>query len=297
MTRRDGLLIAAVFVIGILWGLNWPAVKFMLTEVQPITIRAAAFPLAAAILTIIALVRGHSLLPRADEWPAMIATGLLVVFGFNIMTTFGQLHTEASMAVIIAYTMPGMTAVLAAIFLHERLGSRQLSAVALAMAGVAILVSEDFAGIVADPLGVTFMLLSAFFWALGNVSLKSRVWSLSPLVLTVWFFVASTLVSWPLVLMFEWPGEQGVPSWPVLFTFAFHVLGPMVICYALWTVIVGRLPASVAAITALLAPVVGVVSAIVLLGEPTSWQKGVSLVFVLASIALALAPDSLRRDV
>jgi drug/metabolite transporter (DMT)-like permease len=60
----------------------------------------------------------------------------------------------------------------------------------------------------------------------------------------------------------------------------------MVICYALWTSLVGRLPASLAAIATLLAPFVGVASAVALLGEPLSWQKTLALALVLGSIAL-----------
>ncbi|MBU2533530.1 MAG: DMT family transporter [Alphaproteobacteria bacterium] len=289
MHGRDGKLILAVVVIGVLWGLNWPAVKFMLSEVPPLTLRAMAFPLAAVILAAIARDRRLAFLPPRNEWPLMVVTGLLVVFGFNMMSTFGQLHTEASMAVIIAYTMPGMTAVLAALILKERIAPRQVAAVWLATSGVGVLVSEDLPGLFRDPLGLTFMLLAAFFWALGNIALKSRSWSLSSIVLTVWFFVFSAILSWPIAFIFESPLDQGLPSPAVAWTFAYHVIGPMVICYALWTVIVERLPASIAAITALLAPIVGVTSAVVLLGEPVSWQKSLALLLVLTSIALALA--------
>ncbi len=83
-----------------------------------------------------------------------------------------------------------------------------------------------------------------------------------------------------------------MPSTPVLLTLAYHALGPMVVCYALWTALVGRLSASVAAITSLLAPVVGVSSAVVLLGDAVTWQKIVSLGLILLSIKLAIAPQA-----
>ena len=118
----------------------------------------------------------------------------------------------------------------------------------------------------------------------------ARDWSLPSLALTVWFFVVSAVISWPLAIMTEPPLSETLPSPPVLATLIFHITGPMVVCYALWTVLVGRLTASVAAIAALLAPVVGVVSSIILLSDPLTWQKIVSLVMILASIFLTLAP-------
>ena len=48
-----GAPILTVLLIGLLWGLNWPAVKFMLTEMPPLTIRAVALSLAAIMLAIL----------------------------------------------------------------------------------------------------------------------------------------------------------------------------------------------------------------------------------------------------
>ena len=69
-----------------------------------------AFPIAAVLLAIVAKIRGDSLRPAPGEFFAIALTGLLVVFGFNVLTTLGQMLTETSKAAIIAYTMPAMTA-------------------------------------------------------------------------------------------------------------------------------------------------------------------------------------------
>ena len=278
-------------LIGSLWGLNWPAVKFMLSEMPPLTIRAVAFPVAALLLALIARAAGHRLRPAPRDRGALVLTGFLVVFGFNILTTLGQVLTETSKAAIIAYTMPAFTALFAAFFLGERLGPRSALALAVGMGGLAVLALEDFTALIAEPAGPVIMLFAAVSWALGNVALKARQWSLSSLALTVWFFVVSSVFCWPLVWLFEPPWEQSLPSAPVLWTLSFHALGPMVVCYTLWTMTVGRLPATVAAITALLAPVVGVLSAVILLGDTLSWQKITALALVLVSIALTLRPS------
>lgn len=287
-----GTPLLTVVLIGLFWGLNWPAVKYMLTEMPPMTIRAMAFPVAAICLAAIAWGRGLQLRPEPHEFWPMIITGLLVVCGFNVLTALGQMYTETSKAAIIAYTMPALTAGFAALFLGERLGKLRVIALGVGMAGLAVLASEDLSALVAEPLGPVIMLLAALSWALGNVALKARQWSLPTLSLTVWFFVASSLFIWPLVLVFEPPWQQTVPSTPVLLTLIYHALGPMVVCYALWTALVGRLSASVAAITSLLAPVVGVLSAVVFLGDVVTWQKVIALGMILLSIKLAIAPQA-----
>ncbi len=284
-------MIVMVTMIGLLWGVNWPAVKFLLTELPPITMRAIAFTFAAALLAIISRARGETLLPKPREAPAILLTGLFLIFGFNVLTAIGQTMTETSKAAIIAYTMPALTAGLAVLLLGERLDRQRTFALIIGTVGLAVLASENITPLIADPLGPVVMFFAALSWALGNIALKARKWSLPSLALTVWFFVASAALSWPLAMMLEPPSTRNWPSPPVLATLVFHITGPMVVCYALWTVLVGRLTASVAAIAALLAPVVGVVSSIILLGDPPTWQKLVSLTMILVSILLTLVPS------
>lgn len=294
MTSRSGTpgagAVLAVLLIGLLWGLNWPAVKFMLTELPPITIRAVAFPLTTLVLAAIACARGESLRPARGEIAPIVVTGLLMVCSFNVLVAIGQTLTETSKAAIIAFTMPALTAGLAVVFLKERLDFRIVAALAIGMGGLAVLASEDFAGVAKHPAGPAVMLIGALSWALGNIALKARRWSLTPLALTVWFFGVSAVACWALVLVFEPPWRLGWPSGPVLWVMVYHVLGPMVIGYAVWTALLDRLPATVAALTTLTTPVVGVLSSILLLGDPPTWQKAVALTMIVASILITLAP-------
>lgn len=286
--RLTPFTLVMVALVGILWGLNWPAVKFMLREVPPFTLRAAGFTGGAVVLFCIVRALGHRLRPAPGEALPIIAAGLFVIFGFNITTALGQLLTEASRAAIIAYTMPAITAVLASMFLGERLTQRRIAAVLIGLAGLCVLASVDLAALVAAPLGPFLILMAALSWSIGNVLVQGRKWSLSPLALTFWFFVVSLTLAWPLALWLEpqslaiWPGRA---TWMV---FAFHVAGPMATCYFLWSVLLRRLPATVAAISILTAPTVGVISAIVLLGEPVSWQKIVALGLIVLSIGITL---------
>ena len=86
--------------------------------------------------------------------------------------------------------------------------------------------------------------------------------------------------------VFEAPAEQAALSLPVLAVLIYHIGFPMIVCHAVWVSLVGRLPASVAAIATLLIPVVGVISAALLLGDELGAGKLVALALVLLSVAL-----------
>ncbi|MEO1492158.1 MAG: DMT family transporter [Pseudomonadota bacterium] len=286
MDRPGIATILAVATIGLLWGLNWPAVKFMLTEMPPFTIRGIALSTAALLLGLYARMQGHILVPPWRELPWMALTGLLTIFGFNVLVALGQTVTETSKAAIIAYLMPALTAVFAALFLTERLDTRRLAALGIGMSGIAVLAAENTSDLIARPLGPAIMLASATVWALGTVAMKAGRFTLSPIALTVWFLGLSGLACWPFVLALEPPWEQSMPSRPVIAVLIWHAVLPMVMGYAVWTNLVGKLPAAVAAIATLMAPVVGVASSMILLGDPPGWHKFVALALILASIAL-----------
>ncbi|MEM7211665.1 MAG: DMT family transporter [Pseudomonadota bacterium] len=279
-------MLLAVGLIGLLWGLNWPTVKVLLTEIPPITIRAISLSIAGGVLCLGVWMRGDRLRPAPGEmWPLLLA-GLLTVFGFNVLVTFGQIFTETSRAAIIAYIMPALTAMFSVAFLGERLGPNRIVALLLAIVGIAVMASENLGYLLANPLGPLIMLGSAVSWALGIVASKARTWTIGPTAQAVWFLGASGICCWPLVFVFEPLSGLAMPSPKVLWVMAFHIIGPMLLCYALWTTLVDRLPASVAAIATLLAPVVAVGSSMLLLGDPPTWQKLMALSLIVASIAL-----------
>ncbi len=278
--------IVLVITIGILWGLNWPAVKFILGFVPPWTFRALAFTLGGLLLAIIARGAGESLRVAAHERIELLVAGLLTVFGFNLLTAFGQLLTETSKAAIIAFTMPMWAAIMAAIFLGERFAVNRVASLLLGMTGLTVLIAGDFGHFISHPAGFLFMLGAAVSWAAGTVLLKATAWTTTPLARSAWLVGVAAIPAWAGAVLFERPWTLGIPDAPVLAVFAFHVAGPVALCYAAWVVLVARLPAATAAIGTLLIPVVGVLSSHVLLGDVLTWQKITALGLIVASVAL-----------
>lgn len=287
--------VALVATIGLFWGLNWPTIKFILGEVPPWTLRAAGFALGALLLALLAQGLGQKAIPPRGERLRLALAGLLTVFGFNCLTAFGQLLTETSRAAIIAFTMPMWAALLSALFLAERYTLMRLAALAAGMLGLLVLAYEDLGGFFQAPTGPLLILGAALSWAAGTVLLKSRTWSQPPVGRAAWLVGCSAPLALLLAGIVERPWALPLPSPPVLWVFAYHLVFPMVICHAAWVSLVAGLPASVAAMGTLLIPVVGVLSSALLLGEALTWQRIVALLLVLASIALTFTRRSSFR--
>ena len=105
--------------------------------------RAVSFTAAEVILAaVVKLLKQRLSLEKVEAIPTALV-GIFLIFGFNVLTTFGQLLLETSKATIIAYTMPSITAILAIVYLRERIRFNVLLALLLALIGLAVLASEN----------------------------------------------------------------------------------------------------------------------------------------------------------
>ena len=140
-----GRTVLAVPLLALLWGLNWPAVKTVLTEVAPWTLRTLGMGAGALLLMSLVLLRGQSLRVARDQWPRLVVAALLSVAGFNLLVAFAQLSGTTSRAAIVAFTMPIWAIVLARVVLGERLDRQRGTALALGVAGLALLAGRAMA--------------------------------------------------------------------------------------------------------------------------------------------------------
>jgi len=285
MVQSRFIAVSIVITIGILWGLNWPAVKFVLHDVPPWTFRAIAFSCGGIVLGLIARMSGETLVVPPRDRVAITLASLLTVLGFNIFTAFGQLLTETSKAAIIAFTMPMWAAILSAVFLGEKIGVNKGLSLLLGMSGLAVLLVSGGAEYISRPAGFLVMLGAAISWAAGTVLMKAHNWRIAPLARAAWLVGLSAPPTIIVALLLEHPWTLPVPPLSVMAVMAFHVIGPVAICYAAWTLLIARLPASTAAIGTLLIPVVGVLSSSVLLGDQLTAAKLIALALIVASVA------------
>ena len=276
-------------LLGLFWGLNWPVVKIMLTGLPPFYMRGLAFTSAAAVLIVVVLWQRTPFVPQRSEWLPIAASGLLNVVGFNLCTAFAQLHTTASRAAVLTFTMPLMAVLLAWLILGERISRRGTWALALGCLGIVLLAWPALkqTGHAGSGWGLVFPLLAAFSWALGTAVSKRWVVQGDPARSLAWQLLLGASVC---LLGAQWAGEvlpQRV-SQTVALAFAFHVVLATALAYLLWFKLLARSSAGAAATTTLLVPLVGVLGAMALVGERPSlldWA-GFALVLIGAGTIL-----------
>jgi len=291
-----------LLVLGVLWGLNWPAVKVSLSGISPWTLRSIGLGAAACTLFVLAFARGRSLRIGRRDRPHIVMTGLLNIALFNILLTFAQLGAATSRVAIITYSMPLWATLFARIALGEKLDRVRSIGLAFGASGLAVLIAPLIGGGLLNlPHGILYALAAALAWAAGTVYMKWARINAEPLAIAAWQLLIGALVALTGLLWFEgWPHlDPGTLPVQVICALAYHVFFGMAAAYILWFEIIARLPAGIAALGTLLVPVVGVSSAVLLLGERPSAPDLLGFALIFGAAVCVLLPAGalcLRKD-
>ncbi|MFC7513400.1 DMT family transporter [Herbaspirillum sp. GCM10030257] len=283
-SRSIGLLYLLATSIG--WGLNWPAMKFLLQEWPPLFARGTSGLCAALIIAVIAASTGRSLIvPR--EYVGRISLGAFFnIFAWMGFSTLSMRWLNAGQGALLVYTMPVWATLLAWPFLGRKPSAKSIVGLALCLAGIALLFAGSTSGIgVGKWPGVLFALAAAMLFALGTVAMKPL--PIDPLALVSWQLAIGCL---PMVLfgvLFERP-ELSALSIRGGAVMVYMTLVPMGLCYIMWFAALRRVPPALASIATLLTPVVGVFAAALSLGEPLGLRELGAMALTLAGVATAL---------
>lgn len=278
-------------LLALFWGLNWPAVKLALGALPPFSLRAIGLGSGALLLLLLLVLQRKPLLPPRRSWPGVVLGGVLTIAVFNLATAWAQLNTTTSRAAVLTFTMPMMSALLAWWLLGERPGRHRLLALALGGAGIAVLawpVLAPAAGAARAWKGLLFPLIAAFGWAAGSVALKRWPVDGDRITITAWQLAIGAGCGLAGALLV---GERGLigPLTPVVLSaLAFHIVLGTALAYWLWFRLSEQVDATVAALTTLAVPVVGVLGAMALVGERPGSADWWGFTLVLGGAAAAM---------
>ena len=280
--------ILLVVFLALIWGLNWPAIRVAVLEISPWTFRAICLTAGAATLFALALAKGARLRVPRDEILPLIVVALLNVACFHLFTAFGLTMVEAGRGVILTFTFPLWSVLIGALVFRESLSPSRLWALIFGLAALGLLIGPDALSLGAAPLGSLLCVGAALVWAVATVMMKRRTWSLNSAEFAAWqLAIGAVPVVIGALVIDSAPdfGNLSPQGWiALLYTSAIAVaFGQW-----LWFRILHLLPASIASISTLSIPIVGVFSSALLLGELIGWREGVALLLVLAALFLVL---------
>jgi drug/metabolite transporter (DMT)-like permease len=278
---RTALLVP---LLGIAWGLNWPAVRLCLDEIAPWTLRATGLAFGAAMLFAVLAATGRSAAVPPRHWWRVGAASFFSFSVYGVLTAFAQLLGSTARSSVLAATMPLWTVLLSRLFLAEAIDRRRQIGLGLGAAG---LLALGWPLVEAGELSWSMLLAigAGLSWALGAILQKRFPADAPPLVIAAWqlAFAAVIISAGALVV-------EGLPRrLPVLAStwtaFIYHVLVAQALATLIWVTMIGRLPAGIAAIGSLMVPGIGVVGAALILGEKPTLADWIGLALIVTASA------------
>jgi drug/metabolite transporter (DMT)-like permease len=284
LTRRQLALLAA---LTLMWGLNWPMMKFALREVSPLHFRAITMSGGTLTLLLFFALRGVDLrLARANAW-RVGALALPNIVGWHLCSIVGLAQLPAGRASILAFTMPVWTVLLGVALFRERMTARAWIAVVSAIVAVGLLAANELGALTGRPVGVLWLQAAALCWALGTQLMRRMSIAMPTEAVTVWMMVLGSLFFWAVA-----PLAEAAPAWrqwhaATWWSLAYGVFLNFGYAQIIWFGLARTLPAQASAFSVMAVPLVGIASATALVGEipqPTDW---LAALFVVAAIASA----------
>jgi len=268
------------------WGVAYVPSAWLVETWAPLSAGGARLALGGVILLAVLAALGRSVRPRVGlmsiGWLALTQTVL-----FYGATFWGIAHAGAGLSAVLANTDPLFVAVLATLFLGERLGSLQWFGLALGLLGAACVVWEGPLWPPEVSSAALVVVGGALAWSIGTVvasrSMHARA---DPLALAGWQMAIGGIVL-ALVGMVVGEGEHALGWREVGLIVGLAVVGSAA-PLALFYLALVRAPASEVSAWFFLIPVIGVLSAWPLLGETPTARLVIGLVGVSLGLWLVL---------
>jgi len=293
MGRDSERATVAAFVAGAIFaGGNAVGVRFSNRELDPLWGAGLRFSLAAAVfLALMAALRLE--LPRGRALAGALLFGVLQFGGAFALAYYALVELHAGFGQILLAIVPLVTLLLAVAQHQEHLHVAALVGTSLALVGVALMARTPLEGSL--PL---LSVLAAFGSALCFAQAAVLVRRLPPVHPVTMNAVGMTAGAAALLAGAALAGESfELPSRAATWTaIAYLVAAGSVVVFLLYLFVLGRWPASRAAYTFVLIPVVTVALSVWLDDEPVSWGLLVGGLLVLTGVYVGALRPAQRSE-
>jgi len=280
--RADAPTLIALVITVAFWSSGFAGIRAALSAFSPGHLILFRFLVASGVLAVYAAMT-HMTLPNWRDLLGIVLIGLLGIAVYQVTLSYGELTVTAGAASLIVASAPVFTALLAMLFLRERLTLWGWAGLAICFTGVALITLGEGKGVQLDP-GAPLVLVAAVSTALYNVLQKpylARYSALQVGTCAIWAATLGMLVFCPGLPQAIWKAPR-----EAILAVVYLGVFPGALSYLTWSHVLSQARASVAASLLYSVPVLAILIAWVWLGEMPATLSLAGGLVVLAGILL-----------
>jgi len=291
MSNSRLLGLGSILFVMIVWGSSFAVTKIIVNDVPPLTLAFYRCSIGALTLLSIFIARNKRSIPNylaGIPWGIIILLGFLGVTVFYIFFNISVKMTSASVGALLQGFIPVCIAVLAAIFLKERLSVKQVIGIIISVTGVILIgfLSHSEGDVANSITGNLLMIIAVIAWGIYTI-ISKKVADKDPLLITSLSTLVGALLLLPAAI-FEnfgtgWP-QVSPANWLIIFFLGAMASG---ICYFLYNKSLQLLSAAQVGNFINLDPLVGFIIALIFLHESVNTLQIIGAVLVVAGIILS----------
>ncbi|WJY22679.1 DMT family transporter [Fontisubflavum oceani] len=266
----------------IIWSSAFTSARIIVEAAPPLTALVLRYALSGAVGVAIAFWLGQNWRITRGQWRAVLIFGVCqnaIYLGLNFVA---MQWIEASLAAIIASTMPLMVAAANWIVFRERLPIMGVLGLGAGFGGVALIMGDRLT-IGADGLGIALCLIGAAALTVATLAVRSASSDGKNLLMIVALqILVGGLALLPFAVALEpWDVTW---SWQLIAAFLYTSFVPGLLATWIWFVLVGRIGPTRAATFHFLNPFFGVAIAALLLSERLTLADVIGVVIIAGGI-------------
>lgn len=268
-SSRRSFAIITVVVLMVIWGSTFVVTKATAQDISPLTLAALRFLIAAVVLIPIALLKGNwKSMPKPMPWIALLGMAATGIATFAIAFNYALVYASATQGALIYALLPAAVALAAVMFLREKLPARRIAGIVISIVGVSVVVlaGEVDRSSPRPVLGALWMIGAVVSWAAYTIFAK-RLADVDQVITIALVSLFGMLMIAPFAAIELAETSWRTPSLQSWGGILFLGIVASALAYIAYGWALRELDASLVGALINLDPIVGVITAVIFLGE------------------------------
>jgi drug/metabolite transporter (DMT)-like permease len=277
----DFKAVAMGLAFAFMWSSAFTSARVIVAQAPALPALALRFAVSGLLAVLIARALGQSWRLTRPQWRATVIFGLCQNALYLGLFFVAMRTLEASLAAIIASSMPLLVALAGWLVQGERLRPQAVAGLLAGLAGVVLIMGTRASG-GADIFGLTLCIIGVLALTVATLSVRGASSGGNVLMIVGLQMLVGSAILWVPVTISGIAPFTVTPS--LVAAFVYTLLVPGLAATFVWFLLVNRIGATRAATFHFLNPVFGVAIAAVVLGEPVRGLDMVGVAIITAGI-------------